>query len=146
MPKKLFEVENRKIALLRASMVITNYIKFSRAEAHRHNSVLICLLILVGETIRIFVYKITENNFGLRDFTELIQTQKRYSFSLDKISILTEMLLVMPCKKFSLNLTYWEVTLCEISHIYLYSFKSLRKLVLFTLFPQKGWKIKLGDF
>ena len=103
------------------------------------------LLLLVGETIRVFVYKTTENNFGLWDFTELIQTQKRYSFSLDKISILTEMLLVMPCQKFSLKLTRWEVTLCEISHIYLYSFKSLRKLVLFTLFLKKvkksSWEI-----
>ena len=42
-----------------------------------------------------FVYKITENCQIYRHFSELIQTQKRYPTSLDKIHILTWNLLVI---------------------------------------------------
>ena len=40
-----------KIALLRASMVVTYYIKLFRTGADRHNSILMSLLLLVAETI-----------------------------------------------------------------------------------------------
>ena len=42
---------NSKIALLRASMVVTYYIKLFRTGANRHNSILMSLLLLVSETI-----------------------------------------------------------------------------------------------
>ena len=42
---------NTKIALLRASMVFTYYIKLFQTRADRHNSILISLLLLVAETI-----------------------------------------------------------------------------------------------
>ena len=42
---------NSKIALLRASMVVTYYIKLSRTEADRRNGTLMSLLLLVAETI-----------------------------------------------------------------------------------------------
>ena len=43
---------NAKIALLRASMVVTYYIKLFRTGADRHNGILMSLLLLVAETIR----------------------------------------------------------------------------------------------
>ena len=46
-----FPVENGKIALVRASMVVTYYIKLFRTEADRHNGILMSLLLLVEETI-----------------------------------------------------------------------------------------------
>ena len=42
---------NAKIALLRASMVVTYYIKLFRTRADRHNGILMSLLLLVSETI-----------------------------------------------------------------------------------------------
>ena len=42
---------NAKIALLRASMVVTYYIKLFRTGADRHNGILMSLLFLVAETI-----------------------------------------------------------------------------------------------
>ena len=42
---------NAKIALLRASMVVTYYTKLFRTGADRHNSILMSLLFLVAETI-----------------------------------------------------------------------------------------------
>ena len=42
---------NAKIALLRASMVVTYYIKLFQTGADRHNGVLMSLLLLVAETI-----------------------------------------------------------------------------------------------
>ena len=42
---------NAKIALLRASMVVTYYIKLFRTKADRHNGILMSLLLLVSETI-----------------------------------------------------------------------------------------------
>ena len=44
---------NAKIALLRASMVVTYYIKLFRTVTDRHNGILISLLLLVAETITI---------------------------------------------------------------------------------------------
>ena len=41
---------NAKIALLRASMVVTYYIKLFRTGADRHNGILMSLLLLVAET------------------------------------------------------------------------------------------------
>ena len=49
-PKREFPVENRKIALVRASMVVTYCIETSRSGADRHNGILISLLPLVAET------------------------------------------------------------------------------------------------
>ena len=40
---------NAKIAILRASMVVTYYIKLFRTGADRHNGILIPLLLLVAE-------------------------------------------------------------------------------------------------
>ena len=48
--KREFPVENGKIALVRASMVATYYIKLFRIGADRHNGILISLLLLVAET------------------------------------------------------------------------------------------------
>ena len=50
-PKRVFSVKNRKIALLRTSMVFTYYIKLFRTDADRRNSILMTLLLLVAETI-----------------------------------------------------------------------------------------------
>ena len=41
---------NARIALLRASMVVTYYIKLFRTGADRHNGILMSLLLLVAET------------------------------------------------------------------------------------------------
>ena len=49
-----FTNRNAKIALLRASMVITYYIKFFRTEADRYNGILMSLLLLVAKTIIVF--------------------------------------------------------------------------------------------
>ena len=45
-----FTNQNAKIALLRASMVVTYYIKLFWAWANRHNGILMSLLLLVAET------------------------------------------------------------------------------------------------
>ena len=50
-PKREFPVENRKIALVHASMVITYHIKLFHMGADRHNGILMSLLLLVAETI-----------------------------------------------------------------------------------------------
>ena len=47
-----FANQNKKIAVLRASMVVTYFIKLFRAEVDRHNGILISLLLLVAETIK----------------------------------------------------------------------------------------------
>ena len=52
-PKREFPVENEKIALVCASMVVTYYIKLVRAGSDRHNCIVMSLLLLVTETIRI---------------------------------------------------------------------------------------------
>ena len=52
--KKEFPVENGKIALVRASMIVTYYIKLFRTGANRHNGILMSLLFLVAETIITF--------------------------------------------------------------------------------------------
>ena len=57
MPKK------GKIAFVRASMVVTYYIKLFRTEADRHNGILMSLLLLVAETISVKCSKCT-NSFG----------------------------------------------------------------------------------
>ena len=49
-PKIVFPVENGKITLVRASMVVTYYIKLFRTGVNRHNGILMSLLILVAET------------------------------------------------------------------------------------------------
>ena len=45
-----FTIWNAKIALMRASMVVTYYIKLFRTGTDRHNSILMSLLLLVTET------------------------------------------------------------------------------------------------
>ena len=47
-PKRVFPVENGEIALARASMVVTYYIKLFRAEVGRHNRILMSLFLLVA--------------------------------------------------------------------------------------------------
>ena len=49
--KRVFLVENGKIAIARASMVITYYVKFFRTGADRHSSILMPLLLLVPDTV-----------------------------------------------------------------------------------------------
>ena len=44
-------VENEKIALARAPMVVTYYNKLFSTGADRHNGILLSLLLLVAETI-----------------------------------------------------------------------------------------------
>ena len=64
-PKSVFPAENRKIALVRASMVFTYYIKLFCTGADRHNGILMFLLMyfngilmfLVAETSRKFLLK-----------------------------------------------------------------------------------------
>ena len=48
--KRVFPVENGKIALVRASMVVTYYIKPFCTGADTHNGILMSLLLLVAET------------------------------------------------------------------------------------------------
>ena len=52
-PKREFSVENGKIALVRASMVVTYYIKLFCTRADRRNGILMSVLLLVAETITI---------------------------------------------------------------------------------------------
>ena len=47
-PKRVFPVENGEVALARASMVVTYYIKLFRAEVGRHNGILMSLFLLVA--------------------------------------------------------------------------------------------------
>ena len=49
--KRKFPVENGKMALVRASMVVNYYVKLFRTEAERHKGILMSLLLLVVETI-----------------------------------------------------------------------------------------------
>ena len=51
-----YSVENGKIALVRAPMVATCYIKFFRTGADRNNDILMSFLLLVAETIKKNVY------------------------------------------------------------------------------------------
>ena len=53
MLKREFPVENRKIALVRSSMVVTYYIKLFRKGTDRYNGILMSLLLLVAETNRL---------------------------------------------------------------------------------------------
>ena len=48
---KGISVQKRKIAVLRAPMVVAYYIKLSWTEADRYNGILMSLLLLVAETI-----------------------------------------------------------------------------------------------
>ena len=50
LPKKGISGWNPKIALVRASTVVTYYIKLFRTGADRHNGILMSLLLLVAET------------------------------------------------------------------------------------------------
>ena len=50
-PERVFPLGNGKIALVRASMVVTSYIKLFRTGANRHNGILMSLFLLVAETI-----------------------------------------------------------------------------------------------
>ena len=49
--KLVLLTETQKIALLRASMVVTYYIKLFRTGANRQNGILMSLILLVAETI-----------------------------------------------------------------------------------------------
>ena len=53
----MFPVGNGKIVLVRASMVVTYYIKLFRAGTDRHNGILMTLLLLVAETIKVSTVK-----------------------------------------------------------------------------------------
>ena len=47
-PKREFSVKNGKIALVRASMVVTYYVKLFCTGADRHNGILMSPLLLVA--------------------------------------------------------------------------------------------------
>ena len=49
--KIVFTNSNAKPSLLRASMVVTYYIKLFQMGANKHNGVLMSLLVLVAETM-----------------------------------------------------------------------------------------------
>ena len=51
-PRMEFLVENGKIALMRAYMVVTYYIRLFHMGANRDNCILMSLLLLVAETIK----------------------------------------------------------------------------------------------
>ena len=50
-PKREFPVENGKITLVHALMVLTYYIKLFLTGADRHNGILVSLLVLVAAAI-----------------------------------------------------------------------------------------------
>ena len=52
-----FLIENGKIKLVRASMVITYYIKLFRTGADRHNGILMSLPLLVTKTMKVPHFK-----------------------------------------------------------------------------------------
>ena len=56
--KIVFPVKNGKIALVRASMVVTYYVKLFRTGANRHSGILMSLLLLVSEAIIATLYAI----------------------------------------------------------------------------------------
>ena len=49
-PKNEFPIQNRKIALARASVVATYYIELFCSSVDRHNNILLSLLVLVEKT------------------------------------------------------------------------------------------------
>ena len=49
--KRVFLVENEKITIVRASMVVTYYVKLFRTGADRHNGILMPLLLLVPDIV-----------------------------------------------------------------------------------------------
>ena len=55
-PNSKFPVEKRKIAHVRASMMVTYYSKLFRTGADRHNGILMYLLLLVAETINFVIF------------------------------------------------------------------------------------------
>ena len=73
MPKREFPVENRKIALPRASMVINYYIKLFRTRADRRNGILMSLLFLVAETIIHKCSNLTLRSQTLANITEIFE-------------------------------------------------------------------------
>ena len=52
-PKREILVENGKIVLVGASIVVTYYIKLFRTGADRHSGILMSLILLVAETINV---------------------------------------------------------------------------------------------
>ena len=66
-PKRVFSVENGKIALVRASMVLTYYIKLFHTGADRHNSISMSLLLLVAETKKNSDWRGVRETTGLDD-------------------------------------------------------------------------------
>ena len=68
-PKKEFPIENGKIILVRASMVVTYYIELFRTDADRRNGILMSLLLLVAETISLHYQTVIDQR--LRAFHQL---------------------------------------------------------------------------
>ena len=64
-PKKIFPVENRKIALLRAPMVVTDYIKLLHTGDDRHSEILMSLLFLFAVAMN----EVSENSLNFLSFT-----------------------------------------------------------------------------
>ena len=54
-PKRKFLVENGKIALVNACMLVTYYIKLFRTGAERHNDIIMALLLLAAEKTKRYI-------------------------------------------------------------------------------------------
>ena len=67
----MFPVENEKVALVCASMVVTYDIKFSATGADRHNGILMSLLLLVTVTVNRLLSK-GMSNIYLKVVTETL--------------------------------------------------------------------------
>ena len=59
-PKRGFLVGNGKTALMRASMVVTYYMRLFPTAADRHSVILMSLLLLVAETAKNDLYLSTQ--------------------------------------------------------------------------------------
>ena len=77
---------NAKIALLRASMVVTYYIKLFRTGADRHNGILMSLLLLVAETIISYDtnLKVIKRKLGLSSYCQRRRTVYNYKTELKR--------------------------------------------------------------
>ena len=64
-----FLIENGKIILVRASMVVTYYIELFRTDVDRRNSILMSLLLPVAETISLHYQTVIDQR--LRAFHQL---------------------------------------------------------------------------
>ena len=82
-PKREFLVENGKITRVRASMVVSHYIKLFRTGANRHNGILMSLLLLVAEAMKLLDGNLMR--FTYLKHETIIQTIRSYYSSLSEV-------------------------------------------------------------